>query len=336
MNLQTIAWNAPGFGVQPPAGWDSLPLPDQQRTLISWLRPLVAEQHLLITAHPFVHRLLAELDPPAPAPVAPVPRPTYTRPGARNLIYHVCPLKENDIWRQNVRQLGLRMDVFNHKRVIAVAEGPGLHPLAEVKAEFAKWCNVVQSNPISHFAGEATIFKALPNDPILREVATFLPLLYDVCGYSIHEMTFYAHTKGNSTTDSRRGSEYWRNAMYHHLLDDFERVADLMVDHVAVGTHLMHWPPDRLSPFPTMLAVPHRWMFAGTFFWFRSDAVFKNPDWRNVPHDRYGAEAWLGGLFPAEQAASVFQPWDRDQYPTPSPYDPTLYANPIVDDYPTL
>jgi hypothetical protein len=122
----------------------------------------------------------------------------------------------------------------------------------------------------------------------------------------------------------------WRNQAYHSLLDGVNVCRDLLLTHPCVGTHKMVWPENGQPPYPSGL-VHGNWMLAGTFFWFRHSDVFTHQNWRDVPRDRYGAEAWLSGLFKPEQAASVFQPWPVSEYPTPSPYDPALYLWPIRD-----
>jgi hypothetical protein len=114
--------------------------------------------------------------------------------------------------------------------------------------------------------------------------------------------------------------------MYHALLDDMQAVRHNLLRAPAVGCNLLIWPHDTAPPYPTQLKHGH-WMFAGTFFWFRNSAVFSRPDWRNVPNDRYGAESWLSGMFEPHEVVVMRQPWPADQYPTPSPYDPTLYCH---------
>ncbi len=230
--------------------------------------------------------------------------------------HHVCPLTSNDGWRQNVRQLLRRQDAFNGKRVAAIACGPGLEPPSAVRRAFA---------------GSRFEFLELPNDPQLREVVSFLPLLLSACNPSPHEATFYAHTKGNSTAENRLGAIYWRNAAYHHLLDRWPECMAALGGHACCGIHKMVWPPDARSPYPTGLRHG-QWMFAGTFFWFRNDAVFSHAAWRQVPMDRYGAEAWLAGLFAPHQATSMYQRWPEHESPSQSVYDPALYDNPIDDE----
>lgn len=232
-----------------------------------------------------------------------------------NLIYHVCPLRANEVWRLNVRQLIKRWHVFSGRKIVAVSQGDGCHDMEEVASEFRygdiEWL-------------------PLPNDPQLREVATFLPLLEVIQSTEPLEATFYAHTKGNSTADNALGAEYWRNQMYRSLLDDVHAVRHNLLHHPAVGTTIISWPKNERPPYPTGLKTG-TWMFAGTFFWFRHDAVFTRPDWRQVAQDRYGAEAWLSGMFGVNEVCTLFQPWPVDQYPSPSPYDPRMYQYPIRD-----
>lgn len=233
-----------------------------------------------------------------------------------NAIYHVCPLKGNDTWRANLRQLMQRRSVFNGRVILAIATGDKLHEPGVVMTE-------CRDHSIEYLE--------VPNDRELREAASFRQLLEAIADSDEWSATFYAHTKGNSTKGNALGAEYWRNAMYHHLLDHVQVCRDLLLTHPCVGTHKMVWPNDTATPFPSRISNRHRWMFAGTFFWIRNRDVFSSDAWRNVREDRYGAEAWLGDLFTTDQAATVFQPWPVSEYPTPSPYDPRLYHWPRRD-----
>ena len=231
----------------------------------------------------------------------------------RNLIYHVCPLTSNELWRVNCAQLRRRLEVFNGRRIIAIALGPGLHPPAIAEQELPD-CEYLH----------------LANDRQLREVATFLPLLDAIASPAADQVSFYAHTKGNSTACSVEGATLWRNAMYHHLLDRWEECqAELAAGAPAVGTTRVSWGRGR-PPYPSGLRHG-TWCFAGTFWWFRHDRVFTHPRWRDVPKDRYGAEAWLAGLFDAADCPSVFQPWP-DSPPAANPYEPRHYDADLYGD----
>ena len=121
--------------------------------------------------------------------------------------------------------------------------------------------------------------------------------------------------------------------MYRHLLDQPELIREKLRIFPAVGACQMVWPAGHPGPYPTQqpdvshlyVHLPGNWTFAGTFFWFRHDAIFKHPNWRNVARDRYGAEAWLSSMLEDKQALSVYQPWPTDQFPTPNPYDPLIH-----------
>lgn len=227
-----------------------------------------------------------------------------------NLIYHVCPLKANDGWRDNLYELLQRWGIFTGRKLIAVANGPGLHDLATVQA-------LVRRSDVE--------WLPIRNDPQLREVASFGPLLSAISNTCSSEATFYGHSKGNSTADNAQGAWLWTLAMYRHLLDQPEVIRDALRQYAAVGCCKMVWPKGSKAPYPSALPVGH-WMFAGTFFWFRHDRVFtQKPRWRNVPQDRYGAEAWLSTLLDESEVLSVYQPWPISQYPTPSPYNPLVH-----------
>lgn len=229
----------------------------------------------------------------------------------RDLIYHVCPIRDNDIWKRNIEQLLARFHVFNGRKFIAIATGERMQPPEMVTQLFS--------------GQERTQFIMVPNDRHLREVASFMPLLESVETLNENVAVFYAHTKGNSTVDSVEGATYWRNVMYHMLLDKWgNRMEDLINGAAAVGTHLISWPVGHASPYPSRL-MHGQWMFAGTFFWFRAARVFSHPKWHIIPRDRYGAEAWLSGLFERNQVKCCWQPWPPGTM-HPDPYDPGLYA----------
>lgn len=229
----------------------------------------------------------------------------------RNLIYHVCPLVKNDLWRRNVEQLLARAAAFNGRRVVAIATGS--------KSELCPPCAVRTE------MGPTFEYLEVPNCKRLREVASFKPLLCEV--QREPGATFYAHTKGNSTAGSVEGSTYWRNVMYWKLLGAYgDRMRELERYH-AVGTHKMVWKRGERPPYPTRLMHGH-WMFAGTFFWFRNDSVYSR-EWRRVPNDRYGAEAWLSGMFEPSECHSCFQPAPAEV--RWNPYSPALYEDRIAD-----
>lgn len=235
----------------------------------------------------------------------------------RTLTYHCCPLVDNDLWLRNMEQLLARWHVFDGKRIIAVSRGDGIRPLDDVRrvvdaAMGDQWVPVE--------------YVVVNNDRRLREVASFRRILDRVLDQPGRDSAvFYAHTKGNSTYDDVQGAIYWRNTMYHRLLDHADHCVGLIERGVpAVGCNKLVWRVGQRSPYPSGL-MHGRWMFAGTFFWY-SSARARERDWRNVPNDRYGAEAWLAGMYEPDECVSVFQPWPESKYPGVNPYDPELYV----------
>lgn len=230
----------------------------------------------------------------------------------RNLIYHAFPTKQNGVFERNAYQLRQRLDVFNGRKIISIATGAdNCHTVDEVKA-MLPGCEYI----------------VIPNDAVLCEVASFPGLLKEVENTNPHEATFYAHAKGNSSNASVEGVARWRNAMYHHLLDRVDDVTKGLLRYPMVG--VMKLQSDE-PPWKMFGLVNSKWMFSGTFFWFRHDAVFLQPNWATLHQDRFGVEAWPGGLFPTEDALSLYNPWNQDAYGTFNTYSPNNHG-PEFDD----
>jgi hypothetical protein len=229
----------------------------------------------------------------------------------RNLIYHVYAPKHSDEWKKNIAELVKYWGVFNGKKIVCVAKADDLHSTAFVR---------------EHFPSDAEFYQ-IQNDRALREQATFGYLLSKVENVSENEATFYSHTKGTATSGPITGVRRWRNMMYRVLLDDMDTVQDRLQRYAAVGTtKMVH---DKKSwKFPTR-SLPTQWIFAGTFFWFRHDAVFGIPESdRPVACDVYGVEGWLGGFLRPEDGCSLFQPWPERTMDGHDPwaYDPKWYG----------
>jgi hypothetical protein len=238
------------------------------------------------------------------------PSPFKTPITTRHCIYHIYAAKKDDIWLRNVEQVRKNTHIFNGKKIAAIAYDENTAPNDEVKKQLPGF-----------------EFIEMENDKNLREVATFPRLLQKVSAETKPgNAVFYAHTKGNTTTANKHGAAIWRNVMYRELLDNYEQCMEHMRYYIAVGIHKMSWPEDHPGPFPTKLDFGNRWMFAGTFFWFRADALFL-ANWRTIAPERYGAEAWISGSLKFHEGKSVYQVWDEDRYPDISPYTPLAYKS---------
>jgi len=259
--------------------------------------------------------------------------PTHQRPERLNLIYHVAPFVASggrqppvSIWRANLRQLARRWHIFNGRRVIAIATGDGLEPPEEVERELE-----LRIADCGSRMGSDTQFPRVPNDPALREAASFPQLLAAVAELPFAERketeaTFYAHAKGVATIGDAEGVMYWRNLMYHALLDDPERIKDALTRYAVVGTHRK----TRAVVYPDGV-TNSAWHFAGSFFWFRTASGGRQPpvcpaavpgkQGADAPRSPsgWGVEAWPAANFALDESCCLAMP-----EPT-NPYDPATY-----------
>jgi len=253
------------------------------------------------------------------ATLPPIPLPPFKPITVRNLIFHCYPNPKNDAWLRNLQQLRKRWKLFNGRRILAIATGPDLLPAHFILNEL----------------DAATEYLCVPNDPRLREAATFLPLMKLIRSLDSNEATFYAHSKGSSghhgdNADKRLAIRFWRNRMYRELLNGWPNVRNRFRTAAAVGTFKIDYSdfPDHVMRSPTGLDWG-QWHFAGNFFWFRHDLIFRDPHWSELADDPYAVEMWLGALIDSELAQSVYQPWCAFDHPPPDLYNPNTHINPI-------
>ena len=255
------------------------------------------------------------------AKTRPHPAPPYPAIFKRNLIYHVYPNLSNPAWAANIAQLRKRWHLFNAHKVIACVTGPGLLEPRAVRQMFPKGIDL----------------RAYPNDPRLRDTATFLDLIKAVKSLDPTEATFYGHTKGASphhwhSPDLCRAIMYWRNAMYHHLLDEWDRVQQALLTHPCAGCFLLDYSTQGTDAMTSPTGFRYgNWHYAGTFFWYRHDCLYSNPHWPFVGDDPFANEMYLGGLFTPDQAWSA-----NERGPAGDPrltrlYDPDSYQLRIED-----
>ena len=236
----------------------------------------------------------------------------------RNLLYHVWPCATNDIWLRNVRQLRRRMGVFNGRKIVSISTGGNCVDPSDVKAAF-DWPGIE--------------WMEIPNEPTYGERVSFGRMLEAIRSLSPNEITFYAHAKG-PTHPGLPSAMWWRNAMYHHLLDDIDAVESALLSKAAVGTFQINTDG---TVSPTGLASSS-WHFAGTFYWFRHDRIFHDPSWSMIKWDYYASEAWLGSLLHPDLTTSLYQPADF-YAPGIWIYDPNWWVNnnlERIDDPPDL
>lgn len=233
-------------------------------------------------------------------------RPAIER---RNLIYYLLPLYHPDgVWPWHVEQLRKHLHLFNGRRVVWIATKPdgdnslAIEPAAKVRAAFGDDAASIE-------------FIEQPNDPKLWERAAFVELLSRVASPASNEATFYFHGKG--VTRARRDAiGPWCEEIYRHNLG---RIDDAL-------EALRYWACCGIARSPTTpgkgaLGYECGWHFAGTGFWFRHDALFSQPDWRDITEHTHAVEAYLGTRFPVGESfclahddiGSVYTPatWQR-------------------------
>lgn len=218
-----------------------------------------------------------------------------------NLIYHITPFEDaRPTWMANLKQLGQRINIFNGKRIAAIATGPEIAPFEELRSLLRESTEVIE----------------VANDPRLRERVSFMQLLEKVHSVDPKEATFYAHAKGVRSRGNSEGIMYWRNMMYHELLDDPGRIKHLLDNHALVGTHRRqnHPMPDRAQ------GNTANWHYSGTFFWFRNRDWFSRPNWRKIPATGWAVEGAPGFLFPVNSGACLVKDGIAD------PYNPASYS----------
>lgn len=211
----------------------------------------------------------------------------------RNLIYHITPMGS---WKENVRQLLHRFNVFNGVKIIAIAEGDNLQPVENVKEAFERYPEVK--------------FLTVPNDISLRETASF-PLLLHSLNKLVEPtdltITFYGHTKGVTHT-SNRAIKLWTRGCYIFNLDNVLEIERQLTWFPIVGSFKRY----RVTPnFPP---GSNDWYYSGTFFWFKNKEIFDR-DWQGaIKMHRYGVEAWPSFLFKPTEGGVVFGDGVGDMY----------------------
>jgi hypothetical protein len=254
------------------------------------------------------------------------PRPPFAEITTRNLIFHCYACQANDAATRALAQLRIRWHLFNGRKLIAVATDKTTIPLPHLK----------------RLLPADAEYLIIPNDRRLREMASFPTMLREVRSLDEQTATFYAHTKGASPTQSNDGTAnlaitYWTLRMFHHLLDDWDQVQLALKLHACAGCYQIDYShiPGFIMESPTG-ARCGQWHYAGTFFWFRHDQIFRRPAWSCLPDDSYAPEMWLGTLLRPELATTLYQPWDPHDHAKIQPYNPATHQPPVPGPPPPL
>lgn len=199
----------------------------------------------------------------------------------RHLLSHVWPLRRSGAWIRHLDMLNDRWDQFDGRKVICVVSSPDAEPARVVRGMVPDSVEVISE----------------VNDPSLREVKTFVPLMSKVC--DLPGYTFFCHAKG-VTHDSTDGPvNMWADLMTHICLD-WPGLVDLA---------LAKFPIAGCFKRPrTLFGSVNEWVswhYSGTFYWFRNDVVFSK-DWRQIDQNTHGTETWPAKHFKQDEGACLF------------------------------
>jgi hypothetical protein len=223
----------------------------------------------------------------------PVP-PALPQPVTRNLLYHVAPASGNGVWQRNVEQLLKRIDLFNGRRVVAIVTGRAR------RLDYAANFKLDPPEAVKEaFRGHVEEFLVLPNDPRLREVVTFRPLLDRVADADPSQITFYGHAKGVTRPVNDGVTVHrWTDIMHETCLDHMPLVEEQLARHPITGSF------KKLGQ--GFGGSRSAWHYSGSFYWLRNSAVFSRRNWQLVDRQWWGSESWPGLLFSPSEAGCLF------------------------------
>lgn len=225
----------------------------------------------------------------------------------RHLLYHIYPVS-NGHWRWNVEQLCGRLKAFNGHRIVAIVTDPptgrlpdpgGSHPpdrarhipgcdsAEEVKAEFGR-----------RWSGEPITFIEMHNDPSLREVKSFIPMLEHVLTDDPNHITLYAQAKG-TTRHGGHIARRWTETLYEIMFDHFPLAEEMLKDFPVVGCF------KKLGPGWTPEQSHSDWHYSGSWFWFRNAELAKREWWKQ---DMFwsGIEPYPSQQFKQHESGCIF------------------------------
>jgi hypothetical protein len=218
--------------------------------------------------------------PPLPAKRADLPI------GRRHLVMHVYPSCGNNTWRRSLDQIRIRLPLFTGHKAIAAVTAPDLHPWEDVR----DYCRDM----------DADVFP-VPNDPNLREVATWEPLWERVLAKADDaDAAFYCHAKGATrAVDPGNMTHRWASLQWSLNLDWWAEMESLLKRRPIVGCFKkLGYGFGRQEG---------RFHYSGTFFWVRV-GDFRTKRYPLRPnHWKYAVEAWPGRAYDPGEAGCFYR-----------------------------
>ena len=205
----------------------------------------------------------------------------------RHLTFHIWPVAGFRAWQWNCDRLMERAELFNGRRIVSIVTSAETDAAETVK-EYLK-----------DFTDE---FIVQPNNHHLREVATWIPMLRRLEEYqSVNDVTFSCHGKcvRHHLNPDVVGSTIfdWTKAMYDTCLA-WDVVQPLLERFATAGSFR------RIQAHMVGRGGFGPWHYSGAFFWWRNrDAFCRN--WRYVPSQFFGTEAWPGIMFSNNESGVI-------------------------------
>ena len=226
-----------------------------------------------------LNHLMPSKDPPPP--IEPVDLTNATR----HLMFHLWPVHGTGVWQWHCDQLLANAELFNGRRIVSIVTDSQSDGAAAVQ------------DRLKGFTDE---FIILPNDPKLREVVTWVPMLERLETLNgPQDITFSGQAKGTRRPISEADTDTiyrWTKAMWDVCLSRPDEITKHLATKAMVGA---------FRRFQSKRSGWGPWHFSGTFFWFRNRDVFRR-NWRYVTQKWWGTEAWPGTIFGADDVACIF------------------------------
>lgn len=240
----------------------------------------------------------------------------------RNLVYHLYPFAANDVWRWNLAQLRRRLDLFNGKRVIALALDQDTVSAATVKdcltVDGIDWIELENDPRISESASWVKLWEAVQDEPgctFRAHAKGVTPWEKEqqikitghhsnILGKKTDRYQAEVSWKRIETLPTRAEAvRYWSLMLYEALLDFWPLVEEHLERRPLCG--ILKQIMKVLAPTWLPLTLWPEWQYLGSFWWVRNRDFFAR-DWRSVPPSYYGVELWPGFNFKSHEAACLF------------------------------
>lgn len=213
------------------------------------------------------------------------------KPMAKNhVLMHLMPLRWNGTWQRNLDQLFMRLHHFDGKKVIAVVTRAGKTTQDLDEPDVVR----------EYVQGKGFTIIEVPNDPSLREVATWPKLWEQVEEFKTTEdRVFYCHGKAVTRFWNPGVTCHpWGRMMWSGNLDFMSLTYQSLRRFPITGVFKkvgQGFSGSRSS-----------WHYSGSFFWINCQEMFKNDRWRHIDRQWWGNESWPGIHFPPDHAGCLF------------------------------